>query len=397
MSESQSPPESHVASSSEDSTPSPAEPDERPAGAPPGVDPWGRTSYPDPGAPPPGAYPPPPGTPVSPPPYPGYGAGPAYPPSWPAPSHPLAAVPAPPGYPPPPPPPGDTFGHPRIPAPPGASPGRPKRTRRIVVVVSVVVLVLVGGGVALAVTSGSSSAPSSRVSPAAARLVRTSLAKAAAAHSFHYTSRSTSQGATGITVGDAGPTSGRQVITEGPDTFTVVVVGAACYFQGDATQVQEQLGLSSAAAATHANQWISLAPGDAPYASVYVAVTSASALKANVAFRPHLELGTSSVSGHHVEGVSGPMTSITVAGQLLKAKGTAAMYVDTADHLPVRYTQHGTINGQASTLQIDFSKWGEPVSVTAPGGAVSFASINAGSGVTPIPGNGGGSPVLTAT
>ncbi|HUI03928.1 MAG TPA: hypothetical protein VLZ77_10325 [Acidimicrobiales bacterium] len=261
---------------------------------------------------------------------------------------------------------------------------------------SVVVLLLVGAGVALAVTSGSSSAPSARVSPAAGRLVRSALARAAAAHSFHYTSRFTAQGATGVTVGDAGPTSGRQVITQGPDTFTVVVVGTACYFQGDAAQMQEQLGLARAAATAHANQWISLAPGDAPYASVYVAVTSDSALKTNIAFRPHLELGASTVSGHRVEGVSGPMTSITVAGQVQRAKGTAAMYVDSGNHLPVRYTQHGTINGQSSTLQLDFSKWGEPVDETAPSGAVSFASIDTGGGLTPGPG-GGGSPVLTAT
>ena len=228
-------------------------------------------------------------------------------------------------------------------------------------------------------------------------MLHTSLARAAAANSFHYSSRYTSQGTTGVTVGDAGPTSGRQVITLGPDTFSVIVVGTACYFQGDAVQLQEQLGLSSAAATAHANQWISLAPGDAPYASVYVAVTSASALKTNIAFKPHLELGESTVSGHPVEGVSGPMTSITVAGQLQKAKGTAAMYVDTANHLPVRYTQHGSINGQASTLQIDFSNWGEAVNVTAPSGAVTFASINTGGGITQIPGNGGGSPVLTAT
>ena len=66
--------------------------------------------------------------------------------------------------------------------------------------------------------------------------------------SFHYVSQFTSQGVTQTTNGDAGPASGKQVITIGSDTFTVLVVGPACYFQGNARQMVDQLGLPTALA-----------------------------------------------------------------------------------------------------------------------------------------------------
>ena len=106
----------------------------------------------------------------------------------------------------------------------------------------------------------------------------------------------------------------------------------------------EQLGLPAAVATAHAGQWISLAPDDPPYQSVYVAVTTRSALNSNIAFAPHQESGTSTRSGYRVIGITGPMTNETVNGQTQRAKGTANLYVTTSrPHLPVQYTENGTI------------------------------------------------------
>ncbi len=149
-------------------------------------------------------------------------------------------------------------------------------------------------------------------------------------------SRFTQQGETQTTVGDAGPASGKQVITIGSDTFTVLVIGTACYFQGDARQMVEQLGLSAGAATAHAGQWISLAPNDPPYQSVYVAVTTRSALNSNIAFAPHQETRTVTRSGYRVLGVTGSMTNQIENGQTQRAKGTASLYVTVSHpHLPV--------------------------------------------------------------
>jgi hypothetical protein len=202
-----------------------------------------------------------------------------------------------------------------------ASPGRRALLTALVVLV---VVALVGGGVAYLITSGPGPVP--RISPAAQRLLRSSLAAAGKKGSFHYVLHSSSQGVSETTVGDAAPTSGKQVITIGPDTFTVLVIGRACYFQGDAREMVDQLGLSVATATAHAGQWISLAPSDAPYQSVYAAVTAHAALADNIDFAPHRRLPASVVSGHRVIGVSGPLTNFTVAGQTQKAKGTAYLY-----------------------------------------------------------------------
>jgi hypothetical protein len=258
--------------------------------------------------------------------------------------------------------------------------------------VGLVVVVLLGVGVTLIVTSGSSTLKS--VDPAAKRLVRAALKSTVDGGSFHYVSTFTARGQTQTTVGDAGMSSGKQVVTIGSDTFTILVIGTACYFQGDKRQMVDQLFLPDSIAAAHAGQWISLAPGDPPYQSVYVAVTTRSALNANIAFAAHQESGTTRRAGYRVLAITGPMTNEVVGGQLQSAKGTADLYITTSrPHLPVQYTENGKINKIASKLVMTFSKWGENLAVTAPTGAVTYSSLGAGNGTTPST----GPPVLTAS
>ncbi len=68
----------------------------------------------------------------------------------------------------------------------------------------------------------------------------------------------------------------------------------------------------------------------------------------------------------------------------------------TRPHLPVEYTENGTITvggrGAKSKLEITFSRWGEAVTVNAPPGAVSYSSLGAGNGTPPTT----NPPVLTA-
>jgi len=259
------------------------------------------------------------------------------------------------------------------------------------VAVGLVVVALVATGVVLIATSSSPRAAST--APEARRIVRAALKSTIEGGSFHYVSQFTSQGVTQITNGDAGPASGKQVITIGSDTFTVLVIGSSCYFQGNARQMVDQLGLPMSIATAHAGQWISLSPSDLPYQSVYVAVTTRSALTANIAFAPHQEGGRSRRAGYQVLQITGPMTNQVVNGQTQQAKGTAVLYVTTSrPHLPVEYAENGKIDKVASKLVMTFSKWGEVVTVTAPQGAVSYSSLGVGNGSTPTT----QPPVLTA-
>jgi hypothetical protein len=253
------------------------------------------------------------------------------------------------------------------------------------------VALLVAALVAWLIESGPGPAP-----PAAQQVVR---ATEAATHSFHYVSRYSSGGAVQTTVGDAGPTSGRQVITIGSETFTVVVDRKACYFKGDASSLVDQLGIPPTTAATYAGQWISLAPSDAPYTDVYAAVTARQALQLNIAFSPQRELPISTVGGRRVITVTGPTTSVTVNGQIQSAKGTAIFVVTAAKpHRPLRYSEVGKRGGQSGTFVMTFSRWNQPVQVNPPPSSVPYASLGAGS---PGGGSGGGGtttpggPVLT--
>lgn len=261
---------------------------------------------------------------------------------------------------------GDEFGHSLV-------PGRRRRTFVTVTALVLVVALLVGGGVAFLITTGPGPVP--RISPAAQRLLRSSLQAAARQGTFHYVSRFTSRGVTQTTVGDAGKNSGRQRITIGSDSFDVLVIGTACYFRGDARQLTDQLGVPASVASTYDGQWISLAPGDAPYQSVYAAVTAHDALAENIAFVPHRQLDSTRLSGRRVLGIAGPLVNVSVNGQTQKAKGTAQFYVAAVSHLPVRYSEKGTVQNQPGTFTMTFSAWGQPVTVDTPPGAVSFAIL----------------------
>ncbi len=334
-------------------------------------------AFPPPGFPPP-AYPPPGDAPV--------GGG--FPPSYPSDQEPPAGTPGPVDASATPPPLLPTEDDVRWSDPvagdTGNVPGRKRSRRRsLITAVSVIVVValIVGGGVAYLITSGPGPVP--RVSPAARSLLRSALSASTRKGSFHYVSRSESQGITQTTVGDAATNAGKQVITIGHDTFTVLVIGSACYFKGDTREMVQQLGLSVTTATAHNGAWISLAPSDGPYASVYAAVTTHSALADNIDFVPHRRLGTTVRSGTKVMGMTGPLEDFKVAGVTQKAKGTAYLYVASAKpHLPVQYSERGTISGQRSSFTMTFGHWGEHVDVTAPTGAISYGSLGA-QAVTP--------------
>lgn len=243
---------------------------------------------------------------------------------------------------------------------------------------AVVVVGAAGAGIGLAL-GGSGSATDAGT---ARRLVAASLAGARAAGSFHYVSVFASSSARGratqVTVGDAGATQGRQDITVNGDRFTVLVIGGTSYFQGDALAMVTSLGVPAPVAEAHARQWISLAPGDAPYQSVTAAVTTSSALDDNVTFRPTDVLGDSKVAGRQVQAVRGPVRS--VGGQ--QVKGTATLYMTTGSRpVPVRYVERGTLGKGSAAGSLDFtlnfSAWGAAVAVTAPPAPVPFSALGA--------------------
>ena len=340
-----------------------------------------------PPAAPPGSFPPvyPPGYAPSP------GAEPSYqaPAPWAPTAFPQTAGYSPVGSPPGPP----IVGHPgysngALPEPPTRRPRR--RMVTVVVIVLVVALILAGASAAIFVGGSNTtvSNPSKAASsPAARELLQSALAAARRMNAFHYVATSSlsgTQGFTQKTIGDAGPTSGRQIITVAKQKFTVLVVGKACYLKGNAAALMANLGLDATQAAAQSEKWISLASTDAPYASVYAAVTAPSALTDNITVKPQSQLPAGRVDGRRVQTVTGAIAPLTIGGQTQTLKGTASLAVRASTpHLPVRYTERGNQKRQTSQSTVTFNRWGEAVHITAPSDAVSYASLGVSPGSTP--------------
>ena len=259
---------------------------------------------------------------------------------------------------------------------------------RRLLLIGLAVLVVAGAGAGIALALGGSGSAAGRA--AARRLLAGALADARARGSFHYVSRSTStlgpDTQTQVTVGDAGATQGSQDISVNGDHFTVLVIGPATYFQGDAVAMVTNLGIPGPVAQAHARQWISLASGDTPYPSVTAAVTTSSALADNVTFRPTSVLPLAEVDGRTVQGIRGPMGPL--GGHA--AHGTATLYVTTGRRpVPVSYVEHGTVGTGSSKGSVDFSiifsAWGQPVAVPAPPGPIAFSALGVSGAPSPGP------------
>jgi hypothetical protein len=270
--------------------------------------------------------------------------------------------------------------------------GGGRRTRRVVGIVAVVLVVAiaaVAGAVAIGtvVRGGSSTTGSAAARAEATHLLHESLTAAEEAETFHYESTSTAAGATQLTIGDAAPNRGSQVITIGPHTFDIVVVDTEAFFKGDATVLQSQLGLDQVAAQQYAGQWISLQPSDAPYQSVYTAVNTSSALADGITITPRRVLSASHDDGVAVTSIRGGLAPTDQT----PASGVAQLDVRVSSHLPVRFSSAGAVGGLRTVVHVNFSDWGETVTVTAPTGAVPYSSLPVG-GIAPQPGN---PPILT--
>jgi lipocalin len=358
-------------------------PEEPTAPAVPRTSPFEQPAPAAPGATYPPGYPPP------------AGAEPTYqePPPWVPPVNPYAGGSSPFGPPPGPPPGPPVMGAPGLPNGSVHEPAahRPRRrARTILVIVVVAVLALAAGiGTLLAEQTSTtvSSVPGSSSSPAANQILRTALAAAKRVGTFHYvatSSVSAPQGYTQKTLGEAGVDSGRQVITLGAQKFVVLVVGSACYLKGNAAALTANLGLPASIASAHVGQWISLARTDAPYSSVYAAVTASSALADNVTITPRDQLPDTRIDGRSVRVITGAIAPLPGAGKSQTPKGTATLAVRSGvSHLPVRYTERGSFGKQKSVSTVTFTGWGDAVNITAPSGAVSYASLGVGSGSVP--------------
>jgi hypothetical protein len=272
----------------------------------------------------------------------------------------------------------------------------PRRTSRaLTLAAAIVATVLIGavGGVAVAFATRShapspaqgSSLPPGSTSPStsqASALYHRALTTTRASSGFAYVS--VSPGPQSLTIaGVAGQHGGSQLITfdssYGAEHFTLLLVGATVYFQGNTPAVEDQLGVAAANASKLAGKWVSVVRGNGPYSVLQPGITVAEQVRE----MPLVPAGLAPVTT-----TGAPATRIL--GSFLDQAGNshvAHLDVVTASAIPLSYVAGvTTVNGTAGTTTTTFSQWGTAPSVSAPSGAVAWSSL-----VTSMPPGGYGS------
>jgi hypothetical protein len=243
-----------------------------------------------------------------------------------------------------------------------------------------------GGAVGVAIgllTRGSTPSPSSTATlspsaPSAATaqartLYRQALATANASTGFHYVAMTSGGGANQKFVGDAGQAGGTQVITMdstyGSEQFTLVLTGGTVYFQGNSPALRDQLGVPAANTAGLAGRWVSVSSGDGPYGIIAPGITVADQVQETVL----VPSATQTASGGVVR-ITGTVPALQGG-----TSGRGHLDVAAASHLPTAYVVSITGGSTATTSTTTFSNWGTAPSVSAPAGAVAWATLGASS------------------
>jgi hypothetical protein len=204
-------------------------------------------------------------------------------------------------------------------------------------------------------------------------LVNASMAAARHQGSVHITGISTLDGVKETLVADASVNSGQQevVIHQGKKLGHVTgrLAGGKVYLKGDELGLTGYLGMPASAAPKYANKWIVFPPSSKSFSQISGEFTLKGAV-ADIALTAPFSMG-----GHSTVDKTPAMVvkGTTSTGQ---TGSPAQLYVATgADPLPVRFVVHDPSGGGKNYGQLDFSNWGEQVSVPVPAKAIPSSSV----------------------
>jgi hypothetical protein len=194
-------------------------------------------------------------------------------------------------------------------------------------------------------------------------MLSTALANARVQRSVHYVTAQAS-GSMSVTInGDAARDRGIQRITYRKDGHlghvTVLVVANTAYVRGDAFTLTNYMRIPASAAGAWAGKWLSLADTAPDFAPVAAAVRLVSTLSELKMPPPFGSVGPAARLGHRVIGIR---SSFQRGGHAI----SEILYIDLSRSLPLQLV--GTSG--TTTINGTFSRWNEPVSVTAPDGAI---------------------------
>ena len=201
--------------------------------------------------------------------------------------------------------------------------------------------------------------------------LRHSLSAAKSAGSVRITVRFFSGSTTGKVVQDSSAGSGEQTVAIGKELASVVLVGGVAYISGNARGMTSYFGLPTSLVPTLAGRWISVPPTDSHFRAITANVSLASAL-GNVTPSGRLILGRRSrVNGQTVK---------SIAGAAPGGGGRLVLFVAARGRsLPVEAVESNGAGTSAKGEIVTFSRWGEPLHVATPAGAIPISTVEAAS------------------
>jgi hypothetical protein len=294
------------------------------------------------------------------------------------------------------------------PAPPPPGPPAPgsvpeRRSNRALVWVALAVSLIAGVAIGVPVgllTRGGHSTPANVTSPSSASaggatvqaraLYLQALAAMRGSAGFHYVAHSRFDAVTQTTVGDAGQSGGRQVITiggaAGTEQFTLVLVSGTVYFEGNVPALEDQLGMPAASAPSLQGKWVSVSNHDGPYGVLAIGIKVADQAQET----------TLDPTSTTPIGTPGSANATRIVGTVPPPQGvpgeTGHLDVAAGSHLPISYVSTVSVSGVTSTITATFSGWGTAPAASAPAGAVAWSTLGASA---PPGGYGSGGGSLT--
>lgn len=174
-------------------------------------------------------------------------------------------------------------------------------------------------------------------------------------------------GTSGVLETDAGKSEGKQSISGGTyGHVTILVVPGKAYVQPDAHWASMIMTISSA----YAGKWLAFSPNTPGYSSTINGVTLSSLLSSEKPAGRLTVRPKTTIDGKKVIGLSGGLIR---SNWPTDVRGSAVVYISAvAPYLPVETVYGVSENGVKTTVTGTFSKWGEPISVTAPASSIPY-------------------------
>jgi hypothetical protein len=218
-------------------------------------------------------------------------------------------------------------------------------------------------------TAGAATTPSAQAEYQAA-------IKAAGTQGVHFASSAT-QGGVSIEVdGDTGVTSGAQTLTVKKGSLaehvSAKVVGSTGYVQGNATALQNVIGLTKAQSKKYAGTWLSFPTSNSALGELVSGLLNSQVTTELQMSGPYSYGSATTVQGQHVEAVRGSVS--TQSG----SKVPVVLYVPSSGSpVPIEEVTNPGKTGGSTAIHgvVVFTKWGEKTSESAPGTSVSLLKL----------------------